>query len=249
MFTIHKITVIFIAFFMLYSAVGKENTVNNKKIVNLKRKIDVQIARWILSMKRKSFHEINELSYATLKKWKYVLMILCFIPLMVRPCWTTINIFNVCFLIIIFISLGLVSFSRLANVIKIKFIENLKFIILIITFIAIISMTDRTNFNLLVKSMNQSVDRFYSQVSQLHVFQTETISPWGLTGLSFGFLLIAALFAYIIIRPLTKGTLWIMVSFAKFCFWLNYKSPLKPFYLIGQVLTVVLSELLTKALN
>jgi hypothetical protein len=79
MLTIHTITAILISIFMLYLAIGKENTINNKKVVNLKRKTDVKIARWILCMKRKTFHEINELSYKTLKKIQVTIWIFCFI--------------------------------------------------------------------------------------------------------------------------------------------------------------------------
>lgn len=250
MFTIHTITVIFIAFFMLYQAIGKENTVNNKKVVNFKRRIDVKIARWILSMKRKSFHEINEESYKTLKKWQFAIWISCFVLLIIKTSYLTVYLCYIGFVIIPIVILGLLSFKRLIASFKRKFMENLKFsIVIVIGLIIIISMMSKAELNLLIEPLNKASGDFYFQLRQLHVFNLENITPWELTGIMFLILAGVVIVVYLIIRPITMFILWLNVSFAKFCFFLNYKSPLRPFYLIGQVLAIIITELVTKVLN
>jgi hypothetical protein len=120
--------------------------------------------------------------------------------------------------------------------------------IMVISLVIILPRLSKSEFNLLIEPMNKSVNVFYFQMYQLHIFNLENITPWELTGILFLILAIVTIVAYLIIRPITKFTLWLIVSFAKFCFFLNYKSPLRPFYLIVQVITIIITEFVINTL-
>jgi hypothetical protein len=89
-------------------------------------------------------------------------------------------------------------------------------------------------------------------VKGYHLFLSEAMREQGITGIStseFSVLLIVSilvfltvsLFLWLFYRTLTKYSIIAFIAFAKFCYLLNNKKPLRAFHFVFQATTVVIS--------
>jgi hypothetical protein len=250
MFTVHTISVIIILFFLLYNSIGKNGTITYKGLVDFKRRLDLKIVRWILSLKRSSFSKIDEALYRKLYYAPFFLFILAgVIASLFEPSKTMFYFVAVIILLTCVSIFGFLSSKRLFKSIR-KFLKNALFFLGLAALVIIIALIDGERqllmelYRALIKAPSDILYVSLHGINSEPEYPTELVLVAGIS-----LFLGISLAMWIYNRLITKTTVIAFIAFAKFCFTLNNKSPLRPFYLIFQVSSIVLTEFILKTFN
>ena len=250
MFSLHYITFLIILFFLFYNAIGKNKTITHRWFVRKQRYFDVKTARWLLKIKRLSFRDINEVSFKKLEYIPILLVVIGFLLLIIFPKNTSVvNLLVIGVIIIPFILIGLTSSKRLLQIIKKNIKTTLSFILM--TFAAVILLLlsgEKELLKTIIEELSKPINMIYLEFINSDP-NLDFFSPLGLLFtilLSLGLLYFLT---WVVLRIVTKLVLWLLVGFGKLCHTLNNNSPLKPFYLLIQIGSVIFSEVILKLIN
>jgi len=225
---ISYISALLVAFFVFYNAIG--STITNPKCIKWARKNNIKIAYCIRKVSGRSFNDINEALYNKLSKAPLYLIIAgMLLTVISKGSIVALAIFSMGAILFPLLLTGLTSFKRLLNGIK----ETTKTILFYILYAAIIlvffwGIGDKKLLN--------------DFIVLLHPPKVS----WTLILIGVVVIITVNLVGWFILRLLTKVVMYISIRFAKLCYVLNNTSPLKPFYLMFQIGSVLITEVVVK---
>jgi len=247
MFSLHYFTFLIILFFLFYNAIGKNKTITHKWFIKAQRCIDVRIARWLLRIKRLNFNEINEASYKKLQYKPLLLVGIGFILGLFFPeNKITLFVFQLSIIILPLIIIGLISSKRLVQTVKENLKATLFYGLMIVAVIILLLLSgEKGSLKSIIIELSKFVNEFYNFVETTGL-NLSSFSPWMFLFVFLFIIVFINLLVWIALRIITKLLLWLFVGFGKLCHSLNNNSPLKPFYLLFQVGSVIFSEVILK---
>lgn len=223
------ISALLVASFLFYNAIG--TTITNTKCKKWARKKNIKIAFCIRKISRKSFNDINEALYNKLSKVPLYLIITGMVL-------TIISKGNIVALVILFLGAilfpllltGLTSFKRFSNSIKAITKQILLYTLFItIIFVFLWCTGDKKLFNDLIEKLRPPKE-FSLLLILIFIIVIVAINLVG----------------WLILRLLTKAVMYITIRFARLCYTLNSANPLKPFSLMFQIGSVLMTEVVVK---
>lgn len=250
MYSLHYITFLIILFFLFYNAIGENKTITHEWFVGKQKWLDEKTAQWLLRIKGRNFSRINEDSYKKLKNIPLLLLIVAFIFLIIFPKNTAIaRMFSLSMIVLLLILVGLTSFKRILQTIK----ENIRTTTIIIllaiaTIILLLISGEKELLKAILVELSKFVNIIYLEFEKLGL-NLDFFTPWGFLFTFLLFIGVINLLGWFVLRILIALPLWLIIAFGKLCYSLNNNRPLKPFYFLIQVGSVIFSEIILKAIN
>ncbi len=237
MFSISYITVIIVFFFLFYNAIGENGSLTHSRLLNFRKWIDYKILIWIRRLKNTPFSNIDSHLHRKLYYAPFIILVLvgilthAFKPSIILANWVSFLIL----LIGVFL-FGFVSAKRVFQSTKKTLTKAFPMLLFALAFGVMILF-------------EFGIDGI---VKGYHLFLSEAMREEGITGVStseFSYLLLrgiisfvlASFFLWAFYRFLTKYSIIIFIAFARFCYDLNNKKPLRSFHFIFQAVTVFIS--------
>lgn len=232
------VTVFVIVFFLVYNEIG--GSITQKNFVKIKRSFDLLLFRFLrlfaFTHNKELFHTCYSITIKLLRA--FFVGFIVFVLLGGTPEYTPFLIIGTAFLIISFTS---------PKQLKLDFVNGFKFWTTVILFnilglclFWLIDLTEGTNH------LTVFINMFRAPIAlgekQLGVSQT---TVWMLLALTVIFLIVFFATMWLILRTSMLICFTLLKGYSRVCFCLNKKYPLKPAYLSGQLIIVLISYFTT----
>lgn len=233
------ITVSLAVFFYLYHGIGSKIT--NKYLLQKKRTFNLwtfkKVRHFAFSRTRQLMEE-----YYSLSKWLLRLAVISFITIRLMGGIPVISPFL--FLAAVLLLIAFTSPKQL----KLDYINALKFhgqgllsSVLGVILIWLVDWYEGSDF------LNQIVNALFEPINQI---QQQRGYPvwffWTIIGIGLIAILLIQLFSWAVLTLSMKAVIFTLKQLAKFCFWLNFRRPHEPAYLIFQITSLIVSFAIEK---
>ena len=248
---IHIVAGLLLIFFILFNAINPTGNITNEWCLNKKHILDNKVVSWILWLKNKKFSEINEIAYHKIRYSPFILLLIAYLVILLSKGSKSALIFVIAVIYIIpFLLLGFLSFNRLLKNIK-EWIKTTAFYIAlaVLVFAFFWLVADKHTFNLLFAEFQKPTRELNQNIRSLHITGIEGYSTYVIVLAALVIYAIISLILWAIYRLCAKLMMVLFIAIAKFCYLLNNNSPLKAFYLLFQICSVLVTEMIAKSIT